>query len=144
LDAKKRSPEEEMKMLLLAHTSRYHWELVGSPANKAVGDWQLSRVYASIGDGDLAIRFAVSALASCRRHHLSEFTPSAFEGVARAYAVARDSVKAERYLARAREELGKAELDNEDRKIYLAQIRDTQRLLKRLSVQDCSGSHQPK
>ena len=39
LEKKDRSGEENLQMLHLAHASRYHWGLVGTPTNRAVGDW---------------------------------------------------------------------------------------------------------
>jgi len=132
LDMTTRSPDEEREMLLLAHVSKYHWGLVGTPVNMAVGDWQISRIYAALGQAELALLFAKSSLSVSEKSGLSEIIPSAYEGVARSFAVAKDREKAKEYLARARNRLDKMALDGEDRKIYAAQIDDTQRLIDRL------------
>jgi tetratricopeptide (TPR) repeat protein len=134
LEMKTRSPDDEREMLLLAHASRYHWGLVGTPTNKAVGDWQISRIYAVLGQADLALRFAKSSLSISEKNGLAEIIPSAYEGIARAYATARDWKQAEENLAKARKKLEKLALENKDREVYLGQIDDTQRLIDRLQA----------
>jgi tetratricopeptide (TPR) repeat protein len=132
LEKKNRTQEDDREMLTLAHASRYHWGQVGTRENQAVGEWQLSRIYADLGQQDLALRFAMASLSTCKVNNLLEIMPSAYEGVARAYAAGGDSRKAERYLAKAREQLKTLTLDKDDRKIYLGQIKDTQRLIDKL------------
>jgi len=127
---KGRSQEDDRQMLHLAHASRYHWGLVGTPRNQAVGEWQLSRVYAELGESPLALQFAKSSLALCKKNSLTEVVHTANEAVARAYAVAKDYEKAREYLDRARRQLQKLSLDSEDRRIYSDQIRETERLIK--------------
>jgi tetratricopeptide (TPR) repeat protein len=132
LDRKNRRPDDDLWMLHLAHASRYHWGLVGTGENQAVGEWQLSRIYAELGQHDLALRFAKASLSTCKKNGLDGIVHTAYEAIARAYATAKDSKNAERYLAQARRHLKKLTLDKEDRKIYLSQIGDTQRLIDRL------------
>jgi hypothetical protein len=129
LDMKKRTPKEDIEMLRLAHTSRFHWGLVGGARNFAIGDWQISRVYAALEQPALSLLFAQSSLKICEREKLSEFLPSALEGVARAYATARDRRTAQRYLARALKQLNSLNLASQEKKVYLAQIKDTQSLV---------------
>ena len=129
LEMEHRTKEDDMQMLLLAHTSRHHWDVVGTAKNKAVGDWQLARVYAALGQPDLSLAFANASLSMCRRKGLSEITPSAYEGVARAYAVAKNAAKATENLTRARRLLDELDLDADDRKVFLDQFKDTQRLV---------------
>ena len=129
LESENRGPGDDLRMLYLAHTSRYHWGIVGTERNKAVGEWQLSRVYAELGEVDLALRFARASLSTCRRSGLFEIMPTAYEAMARVYAVAKDAKGAERYLRRARRELDRLSLDDEERRIYLGQIEDTQRII---------------
>jgi hypothetical protein len=64
LDKKNRSPDDDFQMLQLAHASRYHWGLVGTPHNQAVGDWHISRVYASLGQPELALRYVKLSLST--------------------------------------------------------------------------------
>ncbi len=122
-------------MLHLAHTSRYHWALVDAPKSEqmkhlSVGDWQISRIYASLDQPDLALLFAKSALEIMQQNNLSEILHTGYEGMARAYAVAKDNHSARDYVSKARDQLGKATgLDVEDRKIYSDQIRETENLI---------------
>ncbi len=129
LEKKNRTQEEDRIMLGLTHASRYHWSLVGTPRNKAVGDWQISRAYAALGQSELALRYARSCLAACEKDGLGEITPSAHEAVARAYAVGRDLKHAERHLSIARRLLDGLSLGKEDKRIFLGHIVETQRLI---------------
>jgi len=130
LDKKSRTEEDDLQMLYLAHTSRYHWGLVGAPKNRAVGDWQLSRIYSELGQPQLALRFARSCLTTCKARGLSDVLHTADEAMARALAVAKDYPKARRYLDAARRQLDKLPLSREDKVVYLNQIRETERLIK--------------
>ena len=47
LDKTDRSPAEDARMIHMAHASRMHWELIGTPQNVAVGEWQIARVYSA-------------------------------------------------------------------------------------------------
>ncbi len=130
LDKKDRDANDEQRMLHLAHASRYHWSFVGNAGNMAVGDWQLSRVYAALKEPSLALHFAKSALEICQKNNLSEILISAYEGLARAYAIANDYQSAKNYINKAREQLGNATgLDDEGKKMYSDQIRETEMLI---------------
>ncbi len=131
LEKKRRSREEDRQMLLLAHASRYHWGLIGTPRNRMVGEWQISRVYADLDQPELSINFAKAALDTCMTSLLSEFLASTYEGLARAYAVSRDVKLAREYIAKARRSL-RLVTDKEDVEIFEGQIRDTEALIKRI------------
>jgi hypothetical protein len=129
LDMKRRSAKDEETMLHLAHASRYHWSLVGTPRNQAVGDWQTSRVYAALREPTLSLQFAKSSLEIARKNKLSDVNSNAHEAMARAYAVAGNKKLAKGHLNTAREMLESVDIDNEDRKIYLGQILETQKMI---------------
>ena len=131
LEKKARTEEDNQKMLLLAHASRYHWSLVGTPRNEAVGDWQISRVYAALRQPHLSILFTKSSLETCKREGLSEELANAYEGAARGYATAEDYASAKKYLKSARNQLETLNLKPHDRKVYLDQIEETDKLIKR-------------
>ena len=131
LDMKKRDSREAEEMLNLAHTSRYHWGVLKRPRQEAVGDWQLGRVYAAVGNSELSLQYALSCLRTCEKKHLNDLIPSAMEGVARAYAVAGDLTNAAKLLQMARAKLDRLKLEAEDKRIYASQIRETQRLIRR-------------
>ena len=129
LDKKRRTAGEDLQMLNLAHTSRYHWGLVGTPKNRAVGEWQLSRIFAELGQPRIALRFAKLCLASCKENDLSDILHTADEAMARAYAVGGNYREARVYLERARTRLDSLTLDKGDRKVYLDQIAETETLV---------------
>lgn len=129
LGKKGRDLEDDQQMLHLAHASRFHWGLVGTPRNLAVGDWQISRVYASLNQPELALQFAKASLDTCKRNDLAELMHTANEAMARAYAVAKDYSNARRYLVKASEQLRELRLIDEDRRVYQDQIRETKKLI---------------
>ncbi len=129
LDKKDRDSNDEKQMLHLAHAARYHRSFVGTARNFAIGDWQISRVYAAIKEPQLALRFAESALEIMLKNGLSEILCTGYEGMARANAIAKDHSSARNYIKKAREQLaGQTELDEEDRKTYSDQINETEAL----------------
>ena len=129
LEKEARSEEDDRIMLNLTHASRYHWSLIGNAENLAVGDWQISRVYSALKQPMLALQFAKSSLELCERSNLSSLIVSAYEGIARAYAVNNDTQSARIFIKKAREQLTMAKVDDEDRRIFLDQILETEKLM---------------
>ncbi len=70
LDKKDRTPDDDVRMIHMAHASRYHWGEIGTPLEFARGDWQLSRVYATLGFGVMAFKYAKGCLGLCEKHAL--------------------------------------------------------------------------
>ena len=131
LDMKKRTTKDDLEMLSAAHSSRYHWHLVGTPRNLAIADWQVSRVYAAIRQPQLSLQFAESSLDLCEGNGLADIIHTAYEALARAYAVAENYPKAEAYLRKARQQLDSLKLDKAERKLYLDQIHQTELIAKK-------------
>ena len=96
-----------------------------------MADWQVSRAYAAVHQPQLSLLFARSSLELCETNHLSEFLGTAYEAMARAFAVADDSRSATKYLRKARAQLDASSVDDEGRKIFLDQIRETEKLIHR-------------
>jgi len=130
LDKGDRSPQDDVEMLHLAHASRYHWGLVGGVREAAIGEWQISRIYAAIGQPSLSLRFAAQALGICELNDLTDLLHVAFEGMARASIAMGDQETARTFLLKARANLETLHLDADDRKAYLQQIEDTEGLLR--------------
>jgi hypothetical protein len=130
LDMKERTRAEDLQMLHEAHASRYHWGYIGKAQNFAVGDWQISRIYAALKQPTMALLFARSSLDLCEKNDLKDLLPSAYEGIARAHATANDTGEARRYLEMARKQLGLVK-DERDRKVYSQQIDETEALIKK-------------
>ena len=138
LEMRRRTPEEEIEMLNLAHASMHHWQAVGSPRHIAISEWQLSRAYVEVGFPRLAITIAKSCLDRCTENGLSDIVHSANEGLARAYAANGEYRKAQRHISKARSQLGELKLTSEDREVYRGQIAETASLI--LSVSKRRGS----
>jgi hypothetical protein len=117
LELDERTPEQDDAMIHAAHASRHHWAEVGTGANLARGEWQVSRVYATLGRAEPALYHAARCLAYCEASpdELEDWDlPYAYEALARAYVVAGDEAEAKRCAARARE-LAEHVSDAEDR-----------------------------
>jgi hypothetical protein len=80
-----RTAEENILMIHSAHASRYHWQSVGDASHKAIGEWQISRVYSLLRLSDPALYHARVCLEICETQSLSSFlTGCAHEAMARA------------------------------------------------------------
>ena len=129
LEKKDRTIRDDQLMLHLAHTSRYHWSFVGSPRNLAVGDWQISRVYAALNQPALSLHFAKTSLEIGEKNNLPEVVLTANEAMARAYACDKKYQLAKEFLHKAKTQLQTASLDEDDRKVYADQIDETERMI---------------
>jgi hypothetical protein len=138
LEKKDRNAHDDQRMLNLAHTARFHSSLVGTPRNHAISDWQISRVYAALHEHRLALEFARSSLEACEMNGLSDILCTAYEAMARAFTVANDRVSAQNYISKARDQLDITSADPEDREIYIGQIRETEKLLRRTDARSSS------
>lgn len=117
LEQSDRSAGDEDEMVNAAHASRYLWSSIGDAQNFAIGDWQISRVYAVLGRGEPAVHHA----RRCHDHAVQvEGQPwllaSAYEALARAYAVAGDRAAAVEWKDKAVARLDEVE-DADDREI---------------------------
>lgn len=128
LDKPTLTPEEELIMFDLAHASSFHWSKIGKPRNFAVGAWQISRCYTKINDGLMALKYAEKCLKITIDNKVEDNYVSAYEGIARAYAVLKDYENAKKYITKAEEELVKV-TDKEDRDIFEPQIKDTKSMI---------------
>jgi len=122
LDRQDRDPEENDEMLHAAHASRYHWGHAGGPLNRSIGEWQIARVYATLGRAEPAGYHARRALEIAQRHRLSRFYRAyAYEALARAASVAGRPRERDRYLRAARR-IGATVRDADDRRMLLEDL----------------------
>ena len=108
IDKPARSAKEVEEMLLLAHASLWHWmkRTDCKPMNLSVGYWQVSRVYALAGHGELAKLFGEICLKIASEHKLGPFYVGyGYEALARAELTNRNGSRARELLAKARSEL---------------------------------------
>ena len=119
-----RTPEQDDELLHTAYASRHHWAEVGTVANAARGEWQLSRAYTFLGRAEPARHHAQRCLACCESDPgaLEDWDlPYAYEALARAELVAGNADEARRLAAKARE-LGERVADAEDREHLAADL----------------------
>lgn len=122
LERHDRTPDDDARMVHMAHASRYCWDRYGTPANLARGEWQCSRVYAVLGRSEPSLYHAKRVLDICERHGIGDFDIAfAYEALARAYAVGGDGEQ-----ARAMTEKALAAVDgitdHDDRRLVLADL----------------------
>ncbi len=121
LEKPDRSPEEEIAMIHAAHTSCYLWMQVGTAVNHQRGEWQVSRVYAVIGDASQALRHAGYCLELTENNldEMADFDIAfAYEAIARANALADHSDTARKYIGLA-QQAGDKIKDADDRKVFI-------------------------
>lgn len=119
IESAERTPAQDDEMIHAAHASRYHWGEVGEPVNLARGEWQCARVYSTLGRSEPALWHAhrcLSILEAPGSGAEDWDLPAAYEGLARASAVAGDKAARDEYVARAREALAGI-ADPEDRRV---------------------------
>ena len=125
-----RTPAEIDAMIHATHASAWHWSRAGgSPANAARGEWQIARVYSTLGRGEPALWHARRCLELAEAADAAGIgddwdVPAALEGLARAQAVAGDRAGAEATRARAREALAGI-ADPEDRQLIEQDLETT-------------------
>jgi hypothetical protein len=117
IELESRTAEQTDEMIHTAHASRYHWGRVGSVVNLARGEWMCARAYAVAGRAEPSLWHARRCLALLEGAAGAEDwdLAGAYEGLARASALAGDEVAAKDWLARGHEAAA-AIADPEDRK----------------------------
>jgi hypothetical protein len=118
-----RTAVQTAEMLDAAHASNWHWAQIGGLEQAVVGEWMLSRVYASSGLGDEAVRHGQTAFTLL---HSGDGLPdwleaSVQEGLARAHLAAGDRDAAEFAAHAATDALDKI-AEDEDRALIATQL----------------------
>ncbi len=127
LELPDRTPEQDDEMIHAAHASRYHWSQVGTKANLARGEWQVSRLYTVLARAEPALYHAQRCLAYVEEGDgtsdgIEDWDlPFAYEALARAEAVAGNTAESARYELMARE-AGEGIADDEDREHLLSEL----------------------
>lgn len=129
LEKTRRTPADVDEMVLATHASAFHWSRGGGTlANAARSQWQIARVYSTLGRGEPAVFHAERCLSLAEAALTAGVAddwdvPAALEGLARAQAVAGDRATAEETRTRARDSLAGI-ADPEDR-LLIEQDRET-------------------
>ncbi len=120
---KRRTKEESNTMIHMAHASRYHWGVVGGPQQLAIGEWQISRVYAALRRPEPALFHAERCLEICEAHEVGDFPLAyAYEALARAFAIAGKSRERAACLKLARAAGAKIR-KKDDRELFVKDLR---------------------
>jgi hypothetical protein len=116
-----RTPEEDEQMLLRTFASYYHWTRRPdcTAENRSIALWQISRVYALLGQAENARRYGEQCRAVSDDPALEPYCLGyAYEALARAEMVAGDREKMKGHLAKAHEIAGQMS-DAEAQKMLL-------------------------
>ena len=106
METDERTEKQDDELINTAHASAYHWTQVGTPANRARSEWQLSRVYTVLDRPEPALHHARRCLAYCEENPqaIEDWDlPYAHEALARAHALAGEADVAGRHAAAGRE-----------------------------------------
>lgn len=131
LDKSIRTEEEKQQMIHLAHTSLWHWMNAAecTPTNLSVGYWQISRVYAVVGEPDNAVKYGNICLHISRDKTVGPYYEAyAHEALARAYIIMNKKDIALQHLQEANKFM--PEIDEKDG-VYL--LKDMEQLVAALS-----------
>jgi hypothetical protein len=124
LDQHERTSVDVAEMIHSAHASCALWAQVGMPANVARGEWQCTRVYATLGRPEPALWHARRCLelAEAGGEGFEDWDlPSARQAMAHAQLAAGELEEAKRWAALAQQAAAKIE-DPEDREHIERQI----------------------
>jgi hypothetical protein len=119
-----RSPEDDDRLVHIAHASRFHWGEIGTAANLARGEWLCSRMYVTLGRAEPAVHHAERCLAYVEGYpsEMEDWDlPYAHEALARARLLAGDEDAAREHVAAARE-LASAIDEADDRDLLLGDL----------------------
>ena len=126
LDKTERTEQENELMVEMAHASLYHWlrREDGTAENLSVSYWQISRVYATVGEARMARVYADRCVKISDEGSLPPFFRGyAYEAVARAATLAGASDEAQRFLAQAHALAGEVEAEA-DRQLLLGDLKE--------------------
>lgn len=117
IDKKERTHEEDIEMIYLSHTSRYHWGKVGSSIEILRGEWQISHIYSILKNGQMALFHGLESLSICLDNGVTGFDLAfGYEAVARAYKILENEEKYAQYMCLAK--ITANEIENEEDRNY--------------------------
>jgi hypothetical protein len=122
LEQAERSGDDDAEMLAAAFASAYHWGVVGTAENRALGDHQIAKVASHVGQPALGLHYARRALEAIELGHFGDWqVAAAYEGMARACAAAGDIAGRDYWVSRCTVALG-AVPDAGDRSVVAEQL----------------------
>jgi hypothetical protein len=123
IDKEKLSDVDIEKMIRLAHSSKHYWvKAKGTAINMERGDWLISHVYAIVGNGIEALKFAKLCLNRVLQENIGDFDKVfAYEAMARAFQVIHNEEEMKKYLALGYKAIDDVEKES-DRKYCISQL----------------------
>ncbi len=121
LQKPERSRSEDEQMVYAAHASGYHWLQIGTGLHHQRAEWLIAHVYTILGLADPSLRHATRCLELTDEFAdlMQDFDQAyAYEGIARAHALAGNRKEALEYIQLA-EESGEAISNEQDKSIFL-------------------------
>lgn len=117
LDKKSRTKEDDERMISMAHASLAHWRMREdcTDRNLSIGYWQISRVYAVLGQGENAQRYGALCF-SVSGGEPPFYLGYAHEALARAALLMKDRTAFQTHLEEARAQAAKVS-DPEEKKM---------------------------
>ena len=124
LEKSERTPNENEQMIRLSMASHWHWTQREdcTSTNLSVSCWQLSRIYAVLGEADNATKYAEKCLEISKGEDIPPFYRAyAYEALARAAKVAGNRDEMKKYLSLA-QKLSETISDEEEKKWVLSDL----------------------
>jgi hypothetical protein len=119
-----RDADDDIELLTVAFSSRYHWLNAGEREQWIVSDWMVARAAAAVGEGELSLRFAKRAHSAAQEYEVPDWlVASSAEGVARAFAALGDVEEFNNWSALAAR-LVEVIADPEDKSLIASQLAD--------------------
>jgi len=116
-----RSRQENELMIYSAYASGFHWLMAGTGLHHQRAEWLIAHVYKEVGLTESALRHATRCFELTEEFTelMKDFDQAyAYEGMARANALAGNREEAIKYIQHA-EKSGQAIQNDEDRRIFL-------------------------
>ncbi len=99
-----RNEQDDVRMINFAKASLYHWQKSPKyePINEQRGQWMISHVYAVLGKGEDALKYAEETLRLTTAHDFKDFDLAyAYESMARAHAALGNKNECRNFWAKA-------------------------------------------
>ena len=117
---KKRSEQDDLRMIMFAKSSLYHWKKSTNfqPTNEQRGEWLISRVLSILEKRETALFHAKNTIALIEKHELKDFDLAyAYESLARSYAAIKNKDESKIWYKKAKQ-AGEMISDNKDKEIF--------------------------
>ena len=117
---KKRSEQDDLRMIMFAKSSLYHWKKSTNfqPTNEQRGEWLISRVLSILEKRETALFHAKNTIALTEKHELKDFDLAyAYESLARSYVAIKNKDESKIWYKKAKQ-AGEMISDNKDKEIF--------------------------